>query len=443
MAIEYLSPTDENIKNSLLKNTLDRNSHVFTFCKLLSSYNDATSIALDGTWGSGKTFFVKQCKLVLDALNPQSSMNMSDRDSICTILEKSQSLNSLKNLSNYTVYYDAWEHDDNTDPLLSLLYCIAVETKTTDAFVPLPNCKKTILNVIDTLSKNRISPFLEVSTEDNPLSGIKSHESLKELIRNYLNTLPHERGNRVNVIIDEMDRCTPSFAIKLLERIKHYINNERITFVFATNLHSLEKTVRHYYGDNIDGTKYLDRFFDIRFLLPPINEDLLRHGIDFGNVSVGSTVCRYIAKRFNFSFRETLRYARSYRYASNTINSEHATICWVKYLLPIALALELSDIDKFRAFMAGEKNEELGVILEVPKISEWLLLDFKEIVCSEEKIPNKEADKSRTLLKILEEFYEAIFKNDFTQDRCVYVGRQLEVSIWTKQFAFLSVGLFL
>ena len=35
----------------------------------------ASSIAIDGRWGSGKTFFVKQSMLLINAKNPMSDMD--------------------------------------------------------------------------------------------------------------------------------------------------------------------------------------------------------------------------------------------------------------------------------------------------------------------------------------------------------------------------------
>ena len=57
--------------------------------------------------------------------------------------------------------------------------------------------------------------------------------------------------------IDELDRCKPSFAVHLLEQLKHYISDERITFVFSVNLEQLQHTIKHYYGINFDSGRYL------------------------------------------------------------------------------------------------------------------------------------------------------------------------------------------
>lgn len=51
-----LLPTDENLVLTIKENLLDRNSELNSFCHLLSNSNSMNSIALDGRWGSGKTF---------------------------------------------------------------------------------------------------------------------------------------------------------------------------------------------------------------------------------------------------------------------------------------------------------------------------------------------------------------------------------------------------
>lgn len=64
-----LKPTYENLYQTFLEDTIKRNQDVFRFVTALDSLDDSCSIALDGNWGCGKTFFVKQVKMVLDAAN--------------------------------------------------------------------------------------------------------------------------------------------------------------------------------------------------------------------------------------------------------------------------------------------------------------------------------------------------------------------------------------
>lgn len=70
-----LKATRENIVNTFANNTLGRNADIGHFINLLNAMEGPCSIALDGAWGSGKTFFVKQVKLVLDVCASYSGSN--------------------------------------------------------------------------------------------------------------------------------------------------------------------------------------------------------------------------------------------------------------------------------------------------------------------------------------------------------------------------------
>ena len=71
-------PTDENVLKLLKSDVIGRVQDIRQFMTLLANMeDDCYSIALNGEWGSGKTFFIKQIKLLLDAQNPCSSMNIS------------------------------------------------------------------------------------------------------------------------------------------------------------------------------------------------------------------------------------------------------------------------------------------------------------------------------------------------------------------------------
>ena len=64
-----LKPTSENIMSTFETDLISRNSDVLRMASLLQNVDGGVSIALDAKWGAGKTFFVKQLKMVLDAYN--------------------------------------------------------------------------------------------------------------------------------------------------------------------------------------------------------------------------------------------------------------------------------------------------------------------------------------------------------------------------------------
>lgn len=69
------------------------------------------------------------------------------------------------------------------------------------------------------------------------------------------------------VFIDELDRCRPSYAVEMLETIKHIFNIPGVVFVVATDTEQLQHAVKAVYGEGFDARVYLGRFFNSRYTL--------------------------------------------------------------------------------------------------------------------------------------------------------------------------------
>ncbi|WP_373036981.1 KAP family P-loop NTPase fold protein [Vibrio tetraodonis] len=81
------------------------------------------------------------------------------------------------------------------------------------------------------------------------------------------------------VFIDELDRCRPSYAVEMLETIKHIFDIKGVVFVVATDTRQLQHAVRVVYGQGFDADIYLGRFFNTRYALKkmPLKELLSVH----------------------------------------------------------------------------------------------------------------------------------------------------------------------
>ena len=77
------------------------------------------------------------------------------------------------------------------------------------------------------------------------------------------------------VLIDELDRCRPSYAIELLEVAKHLFSVDHIAFVLALNRSELAHSIKAIYGEEFGAEGYLDRFFDIDIGLPAVTRKQL------------------------------------------------------------------------------------------------------------------------------------------------------------------------
>ena len=261
-----LQPTRENLIATLSEDLLDRNVSLYRFVSLLDHIEGCQSISIDAPWGAGKTFFIKQAKLVLDAFNSTVAFDSDEERNKITEAMTRFANRSGENDKEFQpqvcVYYDAWSNDNDVDPLLSLVYSIVMELNPDYNFKQAPGALKLIGALADLLTGKKVSDFIDaLKSGEDALGEIKQQKSLQDMVSEFLESLMPERGNRLVIFIDELDRCKPSYAVRLLERVKHYFANERITFVFSVNKGELQHTVKRFYGYGFDAIRYLDRFF--------------------------------------------------------------------------------------------------------------------------------------------------------------------------------------
>lgn len=69
------------------------------------------------------------------------------------------------------------------------------------------------------------------------------------------------------IVVDELDRCRPDYAIRVLEEIKHFFDVPNVAFVIALHGDQLAKSIAAVYGVEFDSEAYLRRFFSRRYEL--------------------------------------------------------------------------------------------------------------------------------------------------------------------------------
>jgi len=73
------------------------------------------------------------------------------------------------------------------------------------------------------------------------------------------------------IIIDELDRCKPDFALKILENIKHLFSVDECKFILVMNKASVANSIEKMYGLKGEASEsYLDKYIKMTFQLPPI-----------------------------------------------------------------------------------------------------------------------------------------------------------------------------
>lgn len=396
-----LLPTKDNLIDTFCENVISRNSEIVHFVRLLNSISIPYSIALDGTWGSGKTFFVKQTKMVLDAYNEYSQMNHGlteeDKDKIMIAFEKSN-IDKI-DINNYvSVYFDAWEYDDDEEPLESLLYQISKDVSSVYKITPEHKYVDIASSIFDCFKGVKTKELLLALKGEDVIKGSRVNRTLRELVNDYFNNLLPEHGERLIIFIDELDRCNPQYAVKLLERIKHYFTNENITFVFSVNKEQLQYTVKQYYGNDFDAYKYLDRFFNMTVNIPKYNVDAYVSSICNNSLDDPISVATFMAKKYNMSIRTVSHYFDSLNVLLKVfIHGDYMSLdkqFAFLILMPIALGLQNVDITMFRSFING-KGKDIFIEILTDDFFDQYLSDYFGALYSDKRY--------------LEDVYKAIF----------------------------------
>lgn len=363
-----LLPTTENLMNTFCDNAIDRNADIADFVRLINSISTPFSIALDGAWGSGKTFFVKQTKMVFDSYNKftqvEHNLNDEQKIKIQTSFEKLVS-NDFEVNNFVSVYFDAWEYDTDEDPIQSLIYQISKDVSSAYKFSKEYDFLGIASAIIDNLSGRDTKSLIEKLKGKNIIDGTAANKSIQELVNEYLQSLIPECGNRLLIFIDELDRCNPQYAVRLLERIKHYFTNENITFVFSVNKDQLQHTIKQHYGNDFAAYNYLDRFFDLTVSIPKCN--LKKHIDSFsGKIPRGVyLISSYLSQRFDMSLREISHFFDALGVITNNrtnIGGRSHSFC-LFYVLPIALALKFTNDALYKSFMNGQESKLFADVL--------------------------------------------------------------------------------
>ena len=256
-------PIDIPAENPFQNDVLERKQAVEAVANLLEEVAGPFVLAIDSPWGTGKTTYINMLRAFLG-------------DEKCS-----------------HIYFNAWETDFSADPMIAFLAGISelanseTKSKFNTSFQKVKNiasvlARKAIpvagklatggLLDLDPVVDATISEFVKGSISDI----VESFEAEKNLIVEFHKSLskaveslnPKNKNQKVIIFIDELDRCRPTYAIALLERIKHLFNIDNIVFVLSLDKDQLNISLEAIYGNGMDSNEYLRRFIDLEYILP-------------------------------------------------------------------------------------------------------------------------------------------------------------------------------
>jgi hypothetical protein len=244
---------------------------------LFKATDEGIVLCVGAPWGEGKTTFAR--------------MWMAD----------------LRKRNVHCVYFDAYEHDYSDDPFIS--FCAEIISLSAEAFAKSDAiqalkedfrskarrlggkllCTGTRIGVkaltLGILKDSDIDALNSIRTDlaDSSSSAasaavdkaIEEHTSVKGSITEFRGRLAAlakavraAQGFPLVIVVDELDRCRPDFALSLIERIKHLFSTDDVSFLLLANAKQLQNYVRTVYGSDVDAPNYLHKFFTLYAELP-------------------------------------------------------------------------------------------------------------------------------------------------------------------------------
>ena len=251
---------------------LNRDAFVEQLLQLIehiSENKSSTCFALNGSWGCGKSF-------VLDLFEEQ--------------------INLIKAQGTYTnkyfvVRYNSWRFDYYEEPLVAIVATIISEIEEKTKLFPDSQEKQEILGMLkatgmallsmaNTAVKDKTGLDLLTAFETvrkGEKDGAAAYESAHEYDAHFgfnkvlekLSGLLQDLSQiyTIVILVDELDRCIPEYAIKVLERLHHLTDGiPNIITLIATDKEQLMSSVKQIFGFQNPG-KYLEKFFNFEVQL--------------------------------------------------------------------------------------------------------------------------------------------------------------------------------
>lgn len=109
--------------------------------------------------------------------------------------------------------------------------------------------------------KTFISDLLDTYCDDI-LQKCIEEENIHDSLVKTLEKITVNLSNPLYIIIDELDRCRPSFALEMLEKVKHIFSVTKIKFILVYNPEIFDKIIEKEYGLKNGGSRYLNKFIE-------------------------------------------------------------------------------------------------------------------------------------------------------------------------------------
>lgn len=232
--------------------------NLITVIKNLSYLNKGVTFALNGPWGSGKTFLLNKLQEALSTIPAATNVPQY-----------------------FVVRYDCWKNNYYSEPIIPMLSAI-IEALDYES----NNIKSGILDAIKDSASEYIGIMLKNTIGINPINIVKQLDehieqlhsddfafdniiALKKALNKVRDSLKElSTQTTIIFIVDELDRCLPTYSIHVLENIHHIFSDiDNFITILAIDQSEFAQVIKTAYGPNIDVSAYLKKVIDFNIQL--------------------------------------------------------------------------------------------------------------------------------------------------------------------------------
>ena len=261
-----------------LTDALDRGKLIEEVGKAVATCKPPQVFGVHGDWGLGKTSFLHQVQWHLTGTCPQLS-DAAATEPAEPPFQKGKYRKAIR-----PIWFDAWRYQHEEVPVIALLQEMRAQLSYQPGKAGV--VIRGILLSIEEVTKKigfQYSKFQQANREwkaedlDVPLPShtIRLHlrEAIDRLIPSKLTAKP--LSPRLAIFIDDIDRCEPAAALRLLEGLKIYLTLENCVFVLGMNQKVIEKAIGSQIISNEDSPKeraaaYMEKLCQNVWRLPAV-----------------------------------------------------------------------------------------------------------------------------------------------------------------------------
>ena len=242
---------------------LNREQFIDMLYQLVNTMSDLKQgkiFSIDGTWGYGKTYVLEELERRLSPV-----VNEDTYDD-----------------KFYVFHYNCWQYDYYEEPSVAIISAMLEDSENSlehrinkVAKAGWETAKEILAEVAGEYVKNKIGVNI-VETFQSEKTGIDNQKFKFDKMFAFKKTLDETREKlkrmseikTVVIVVDELDRCMPEYAIKVLERLHHLFEGIPNTIVImAVDSKQLENSVKKIFGNAVDTGRYLRKFISFNLEL--------------------------------------------------------------------------------------------------------------------------------------------------------------------------------